>query len=275
MTKSGFLRNFPQRVATKSKATLCFLSCFLCFGLADSQPAFSEDKAGSIAEFVITLGLTAVFLKTPKQEATRNLDTLDSEKLEAKLNGEVVIGAMRVNGSPFQTILPSPDLNPIVLSFNWIDPATSAVVTGLDASAVTYFSYIEGAPISLDVSDSSVWTNLGTSTDGSSGFSLSLKIPTGEQIFLAEPLDSAGAPLFISGVHGYNDALGEGVLLRDIPEPATWVLILTGFFGLALGSWRGIPIFRPGESQFSAGCWRARMIAALSSPPNTNKSATQ
>ena len=235
MAKYRFLRNFPQRIATRLKVPLWFLLCFLSFGL-QSQPAFSEDKAGSIAEFVITLGLTAVFLKTPKEEATRNMDTLDSEKLEAKLNGDINMSLLAINDTPFQTIVPSPDFDPIVLSLLWIDPATSAVVAGPDTSAVTYFSFNEGAPISLDVNDSSVWTNLGTSADSSSGFSLSLKIPTGEQIFLAEPFDASGAPIFISGVNGYNDALGEGVLLRDVPEPTTWVLILIGFSGVALGS---------------------------------------
>ena len=115
MAKYRSLRNFPQRIATRLKVPLWFLLCFLSFGL-QSQPAFSEDKAGSIAEFVITLGLTAVFLKTPKQEATRNTDTLDSEKLEAKLNGDINMSLLAINDTPFQTIVPSPDFDPIVLS---------------------------------------------------------------------------------------------------------------------------------------------------------------
>jgi hypothetical protein len=151
--------------------------------------------------------------------------------------GEVVLGGAQVDSNVADLASGATG----DLAFQFVDPRTGLPVMGPPVSFVLYEAINDVEPDST-LAD---YTVLGISEDPLSNFSLSFTAPPPvslevstigfESLIRATPFDSSGLPIRISGPEGENAAVG---LLANVsptnvvPEPSTWMLLVTGALGM-------------------------------------------
>jgi hypothetical protein len=123
----------------------------------------------------------------------------------------------------------------ITLSFTF-DNAMTGIPTG-GGPAIGSVLY----EVNRDPDMPSVFDPIGVSTDAGKGFGQTFTIDSYEPMFEAIPFDPSGAPIFISGIDGENEAVAFNVnipgaasrpLSGVIPEPSGWAMMILGAAGL-------------------------------------------
>jgi hypothetical protein len=112
------------------------------------------------------------------------------------------------------------------IDFGFVDPATGLAASGPAIGSVEYL-------VSTDPNNPLSYTPIGTSTDAASNFSFSyLDNSAYEPDIEAIPFDLSGHPIVLTGVDGYNAAIGSVTALSAAPEPSAW-LFLAGVIFMA------------------------------------------
>lgn len=107
----------------------------------------------------------------------------------------------------------------VLLTYHFVD-----TTTGLPASGPTVDHVLYEA--NLDPLNPNAYVPIGSSFDGGSHFSFPFTISGFEPAIRGTPFDSAGSPVFLSGVDDENIAVGVAVAL--VPEPASYLLLSVG-----------------------------------------------
>jgi hypothetical protein len=174
----------------------------------------STSRAISYLSYLLSCDLYRDLSKNGQITASREQqlgdDAYEEYKSEQRQQNVQIIGQVAFDGNFPHVIREEGSM--VRLSFEFVDTTTGLPRNGPQVFGVVY-------DVNLDPSDQFNFVHVGVSFDRSSNFSLPFQLSGWEPLIRATPIDRSGKPVVITGLDGYNVAIGLGVAFYPTAQP--------------------------------------------------------